>query len=276
MIDVRQKMKIFCTRCGAAKSWTEFGERIRHGTFGTRGRSPISASCLPGFLITKGTRSYLLSPFGPFGTKETRFEPSHPTVFQNLVSQWAHDKYVEFNDLKKAPSVSRPRRQVRWKPPDEGDFKINFDGAIFAGMNCSGLGIVVRDKEGLAITSMVARIPQQLQPTKIEALAAYKAIGFARELGLSQVVLEGDSSIVMSALNSSNPGLAPFGLLVQDTLNVAIGFSKLSYSHTKREGNSVAHNLAQLAANIPNCVIWMEDVPSDVICFYHVDLAGIP
>ena len=99
---------------------------------------------------------------------------------------------------------------------------------------------------------------------------------FARELGLSQVVLEGDSSIVMSALNSSNPRLAPFGLLVQDTLNVTTGFSKLSYSHTKREGNSVAHNLAQLAANIPNCVIWMEDVLSDVMSFYHADLVGIP
>ena len=98
---------------------------------------------------------------------------------------------------------------------------------------------------------------------------------FARELGLSQVVLEGDSSIVMSALNSSNPRLAPFGLLVQDTLNVTTGFSKLSYSHTKREGNSVAHNLAQLAANIPNCVIWMEDVPYYVLSFYHADLAGI-
>ena len=79
----------------------------------------------------------------------------------------------------------------------------------------------------------------------------------------------------MSALNSSNPGLAPFGLLIQDTLNVATGFSKLSYSHTKREGNSIAHNLAQLAANIPNCVIWMEDVPSNVLSFYHADLAGI-
>ena len=141
-------------------------------------------------------------------------------------------------------------------------------------MNCSGLGIVVRDKEG-AIASMAARIPQQLQPTEIEALAAYKAVGFARELGLSQVVLEGDSSIVMSASNSSNPGLAPFGLLVQDTLNVAIGFSKLSYSHTKKEGNSVAYNMAQLAANIPNCVIWMEDVPFDVMSFYHADLDGI-
>ena len=123
---------------------------------------------------------------------------------------------------------------------------------------------------------MAARVPQQLQPIEIEALAAYKAIVFAKELGLSKVVLEGDSSIVMSVLNSSNPGLAPFGLLVQDTLNVAIGFSKLSYSHTKRESNSVAYNLAQLAVNIPNCVIWMEDVPSDVLSFCHVDLTGIP
>ena len=72
VIDARQKMKTFCTRYGAAKSWTECGERIRHGIFGTRGCFPVSASCLPGFLITKGTLSYLLSPFGPFGTKETR------------------------------------------------------------------------------------------------------------------------------------------------------------------------------------------------------------
>ena len=135
--------------------------------------------------------------------------------------------------------------------------------------------MVVQDKEGLAIASMAARIPQQLQPTEIKALAAYKAVGFARELGLSQVVLEGDSSIVMSTLNSSYPGLAPFGLLVQGTLNVATGFSKLSYSHTKKEGNSVAHNLAQLAANIPNCVIWMEDGSSDVLSFHHADLDGI-
>ena len=73
--------------------------------------------------------------------------------------------------------------------------------------------------------------------------SAYKAIVFARELGLSKVVPEGDSSMVMLALNSSNPGLAPFGLLVQNTLNVATDFSKLSYSHTKREGNLVAFNL---------------------------------
>ena len=123
---------------------------------------------------------------------------------------------------------------------------------------------------------MVTHVPQQLQPIEIEALAAYKALKFARELGISEAVLEGDSSLVMTALASKNPGLAPFGLLLQDSLIVSVGFSKLSYSHTKKEGNIVAHNLAQLAINHQNCVIWMKDVLSDVLSFYHANLAGIP
>ena len=147
---------------------------------------------------------------------------------------------------------------------------------FFAEKKCSGLGVIIRNQEGLVIASMSTRLPQQLQPIEIEALAASKALEFAREVGISEAVLEGDSLLVMKALKTKNAGLAPFGLLIQDSLTLSSGFSKLSYSHTKREGNTVAHNLAQLAVNLPNCVIWMEDVPSDVLSFYHADLAGIP
>ena len=94
-------------------------------------------------------------------------------------------------------------------------------------------------------------------------------------MGILDVVLEGDSSLVMAALNSKDPGLAPYGLMLQDSLSLSSAFSKLSYSHTKREGNTIAHNLAQLAINLPNYVIWMEDVPSNVLSFYQADLAGI-
>ena len=134
---------------------------------------------------------------------------------------------------------------------------------------------MVRDKEGLVIAAMATRVPQLLQAIEIEALVANKALEFAQEMGLSDVVLEGDSSLVMAALSSKDPGLAPYGLLLQDTLSLSSAFSKLSYSHTKREGNTVAHNLAQLAVNLPNCVIWMEDVPSNVLSFYQADLACI-
>ena len=146
---------------------------------------------------------------------------------------------------------------------------------FFAEKKCSGLGVIIRNQEGLVIASMSTRLPQQLQPIEIEALATSKALEFAREVGISKAVLEGDSLLVMKALKTKNAGLAPFGLLIQDSLTLSSGFSKLSYSHTKREGNLVAHSLAQLAINNPNCVIWMEDVPSDVLSSYQVDLASI-
>ena len=146
---------------------------------------------------------------------------------------------------------------------------------FFAEKKCSGLGVIIRNQEGLVIASMSTRLPQQLQPIEIEALAASKALEFAREVGISKAILEGDSLLVMKALKTKNAGLAPFGLLIQDSLTLSSGFSKLSYSHTEREGNLVAHSLAQLAINNPNCAIWIEDVPSDVLSSYQVDLASI-
>ena len=122
---------------------------------------------------------------------------------------------------------------------------------------------------------MATQIRQQLRPVEIEAIAASKAHEFARELGIAEAVLEGDSQEVTMALNSKSPVLAPYGSLVHDSLSLSNSFSKLSYSHTKRKGNTVAHNLAKLAVNLTNCVIWMEDVPSDVLSPYPIDLAGI-
>ena len=106
-------------------------------------------------------------------------------------------------------------------------------------------------------------------------MAATRALEFARDLDVIDAVLEGDSLMVMSALKMKNFGLAPFGSLLKDSLAFSSSFTKLSYSHTKREGNIVAHHLAKLALNFTSCVIWMDDVPPYVMTSYQVDLAGI-
>jgi len=49
----------------------------------------------------------------------------------------------------------------------------------------------------------------------------------------------------------------------------------LSHSHTKRNGNIVAHTLAKLAISFPKCTVWMEDVPSQAICFVQADMAAL-
>ena len=61
---------------------------------------------------------------------------------------------------------------------------------------------------------MTTRVPQLLQAIEIEALATNEALEFAQEMDKTDVVLKGDSLLVMAALNSKNPGLAPYGLMI--------------------------------------------------------------
>ena len=43
------------------------------------------------------------------------------------------------------------------------------------------------------------------------------------------------------------------------------------YSHVKRNGNSVAHYLAKHTLSILDLQVWMEDVPSHIVSFLHLD-----
>ena len=56
---------------------------------------------------------------------------------------------------------------------------------------------------------------------------------------------------------------------------LANSFDELSYSHTRREGNQIVHGLAKYAKSIPDLVVWMEDVPPQLILFLQADLIGV-
>ena len=50
-------------------------------------------------------------------------------------------------------------------------------------------------------------------------------------------------------------------------------FRRLLYSHMKRNGNSVAYNLAKHAICIPDFQVWIKDVPSHIVSFLHLDVS---
>ena len=80
-------------------------------------------------------------------------------------------------------------------------------------------------------------------PTLItKAKAASKALQFAAELGFNRVILEGDCQVLIKALK-------------EDVHFDARHFNELRYSHVKREGNKVAHFLAQYALGILDFVV---------------------
>ena len=159
--------------------------------------------------------------------------------------------------------------------PLVGLVKINFDGAIFGASNMSGIGVVIRDSNGDVLASCSQKIRQAYKAEKIEALAAFKALSFAFELGFHSAILEGDSLGLIQALKSKERSLSPMGLLIEDVKVLANNFVRLLYSHVKRNGNRVAHSLDRNALCIPDFQIWMEDIPSHIVLILQFDVAEL-
>ena len=151
--------------------------------------------------------------------------------------------------------------------------KVNFDGATCSQEETSGVGVVARDVNGLVLASCAKKIHQSFKPVEIEAIAAATALTFAKDLSFQRIILEGDSLEVIQALLEKIETLTPTGLLLEDVRSLSQNFDLLLYSHTKRDGNVVAHSLAKYALHIPDFLAWMEDVPPHIQSIVQADLA---
>ena len=89
-----------------------------------------------------------------------------------------------------------------WHKPQVGWYKLNFDGATFPDMASVGLGVVARDSDGTVIASLLERITLPPIVENLEALVCRRAISFAIEIGLQDVVFEGDSKVVIKHLTT--------------------------------------------------------------------------
>ena len=57
--------------------------------------------------------------------------------------------------------------------------KINCDGATFKDQKKLGIGVVIRDKNGMVLASMAKQLPQLYMALVIEAMVASTTLSFA-------------------------------------------------------------------------------------------------
>nr|POF04430.1 hypothetical protein CFP56_32043 [Quercus suber] len=88
-------------------------------------------------------------------------------------------------------------------------FRANTEASIFGELNKSGVGVVIRDNNGVVLASCSEKMSQVYKAEETEALAAQKALMFAHELGFQRVILEGDALGLIQALESQEQNLSP-------------------------------------------------------------------
>ena len=148
----------------------------------------------------------------------------------------------------------------KWEPPPPQLLKINFDGAVFADTEEAGVGVVVRDSQGKVIASLAEKIKLPSSSDEVEALAAVRAISLAMDLNLPSFIVEGDTEVVISSLRKEDESFSSFGHLISFIKFYLPFCNCVSFSHTCRSGNSVAHFLAKHVRLIDSFSVWMEDV----------------
>uniref|UniRef100_A0A7N2MVZ4 RNase H type-1 domain-containing protein n=1 Tax=Quercus lobata TaxID=97700 RepID=A0A7N2MVZ4_QUELO len=149
-----------------------------------------------------------------FRCNKVRFSPSGFPLDQVL--QQAITSLLEFRvaQPKRQSPTTRPR--ASWTAPLGEIYKINFDGAVLTDEDRAGIGVIIRDSQGMVMASMSHNITLPISVVELKTLAAAKALEFSIDLGFVSAIFEGDSKIVMKALMDDSPSLASFGLLIRD------------------------------------------------------------
>jgi ribonuclease HI len=125
--------------------------------------------------------------------------------------------------------------------------KVNWNAAINQRNACVGLGLVARDEKGKFLVACGINLKITADPARAEALAAFHEVMFAKELGLSNVIFEGDALSIVNTINSNRPCEAIYGHFVEDVKRCMGELTSLRFIHVVRGANSATHKLAKEA-----------------------------
>ena len=176
---------------------------------------------------------------------------------------WAQHYLEEYkattacNDSK----VTKVDTRGAWVPPPRNVFKVNVDAAVFAQQKAVGIGVIIRDDMGRLEAALSKRLDAPLGAVEAEAMAYKTRLLFAKDIGIQEVVIEGDSLIIHHALSDdSNPPIS-VSAIIQGMQELCEVFYKIEFSHVRRQGNKAAHLLAKHAIGVSDFIAWIEETP---------------
>ncbi|GLJ13809.1 hypothetical protein SUGI_0220390 [Cryptomeria japonica] len=135
------------------------------------------------------------------------------------------------------------RKKVKWKPPPSGWKKMNFDGASKGNLGLSGYGVVIRDEKGNLIGVVCGQVGF-VSNNIVEITTLEEGLKWAYANGVSKVVIEGDSKVVLNGITNKRFMNWRLDTWIPRIYGYLQKFEDYHVQHTFREGNQVADLLA--------------------------------
>lgn len=160
----------------------------------------------------------------------------------------------------------------QWRPLDPHIYKVNFNVAVFSSSNLAGIGVIACDCGDEVIGALSISFPLAHSVAVLEALASRRAVQFASEVGLTQVVFEGDSAVVINVHSHGTGELSSYGNIIEAIRVQASVFQFVDFTHVNHVCYSLADALAKKAISVLGFQVWLEDLPADIVSFVLRDV----
>lgn len=130
------------------------------------------------------------------------------------------------------------RAKCIWSPLPKGWSKLNFDGAICGNPGIAGIRCIINNNLGhwLAKKAMAIR-PTSNNIAEVEALES--GLLLCMEVGVTKVVIEGNSQIILNAVRKCSTPNQVINSKLDGVLNLLNNFEDYQICHIYREGNYI-------------------------------------
>ncbi|KAF5462824.1 hypothetical protein F2P56_018800 [Juglans regia] len=155
--------------------------------------------------------------------------------------------------------------------PEGKQLKVNFDAALKESTKKLGLGVIISDCRGEVFAAASLRRTLSYGAYGAECTALWEAMILCEELGIGEVIFEGDAKIVIDAVSSGERDDSSLGHLVENLQQKLNSHSRWKLAFIHREGNEVAHQLAKLALHGENDMYWVEEGPEAITSQLSID-----
>ena len=177
--------------------------------------------------------------------------------------RWASQYMKEYKAATERLSCNEEADEAggTWSPPPSCIFKIYVNGAVFANQKAVGVGVIVRDVMGRIETAMSKKIPIPLGAVEAEVMAYETSLLFAKDIGIHDFIMEGDSLIIHRAMCDMSTPPSSVADVIQGMQDMYKEFRRVMFSHVKRKGNKLAHLLAKHTGGVDDFITWVEETP---------------
>jgi hypothetical protein len=159
-----------------------------------------------------------------------------------------------------------------WKPPTEGNLKINVDAAFSEDTGDAAIGVIARDHLGHISLAASIVIDKCSDAEEAEACAIREGLNLAVEYNLKPNAIESDCANAVATANSHKVVASRCWGIYRDIERLKILSPGCNVTKVVRSCNSVAHELAKLARVSGDSYVWLPPIPGNVLALCVKDL----